>query len=139
MPRHEIAEMWQRALDALRAANTLLTAGFPDFAASRAYYAAFYAASALLLATGHTFTKHRGVLTVMHRDYVRTGHLPVEAGRIISSLFDLRALGDYGGAAHVSDGEARLAIAEAQQFLMAVKPLLPSTLAEINPPPDAGV
>lgn len=63
VPRQEIAEMWQRALDALRAANTLLTAGFPDFAASRAYYATFYAAAALLLAAGQTFTKHRGVLT----------------------------------------------------------------------------
>jgi uncharacterized protein (UPF0332 family) len=125
-PRQEVAELWQRAQDALRAANTLLTAGFPDFAASRAYYAAFYAASALLLAAGRTFTKHRGVLTAIHRDYVRTGHLPVEAGRIISSLFDLRALGDYGGASHVSDAEARIAIAEAQQFLMAVQPLLPS-------------
>lgn len=126
-PRQEITEMWQRALDALRAADTLLAAEFPDFAASRAYYAAFYAASALLLASGQTFTKHRGILTAIHRDYVRTGRLPVEAGRIISSLFDLRALGDYGGAAHVSDEEARLALAEAKQFLQAVRPLLPLT------------
>lgn len=126
-PRQEITEIWQRALDALRAADTLLAAEFPDFAASRAYYAAFYAASALLLASRQTFTKHRGILTTIHRDYVRTGRLPVEAGRIISSLFDLRALGDYGGAAHVSDEEARLALAEAKQFLQAVRPLLPLT------------
>jgi HEPN domain len=48
--RREIVELWQRAQEALRATGTLLAAGFPDFAAARAYYAAFYAASALLLA-----------------------------------------------------------------------------------------
>jgi uncharacterized protein (UPF0332 family) len=86
--------VWQRALDSLRAASTLLAAGFPDFAASRAYYAAFYAASALLLFARQTFSSHRGVLTLIHQDYVRTGRLPLEAGRIISNLSDLRNVGD---------------------------------------------
>src|SRR5262245_46249464 len=58
--RREIVELWQRAQEALRATSTLLAAGFPDFAAARAYYAAFYAASALLLAEGKTFRSHRG-------------------------------------------------------------------------------
>src|SRR5436309_3446952 len=44
--RREIVELWQRAQEALRATSTLLVAGFSDFAAARAYYAAFYAASA---------------------------------------------------------------------------------------------
>jgi uncharacterized protein (UPF0332 family) len=41
--RREIVELWQRFLGALRAASTLRAAGFSDFAAARAYYAAFYA------------------------------------------------------------------------------------------------
>lgn len=40
--RREIIELWQRAQEALRATSTLLTAGFPDFAAARAYYTASY-------------------------------------------------------------------------------------------------
>jgi len=71
--RREIVELWQRAQEALRTTGTLLAAGFPDFAAARAYYAAFYAASALLLAEGKTFRSHRGVLALMHRDYVKPG------------------------------------------------------------------
>lgn len=35
--RQEIVELWQRAQAALGATNTLLAAGFPDFAAARAY------------------------------------------------------------------------------------------------------
>ena len=50
--RREIVELWQRTDEALQATGTLLEAGFADFAASRAYYAAFYAASALLIADG---------------------------------------------------------------------------------------
>ena len=46
--RRAIVELWQRAPEGLRATGTLLAAGFPDVAAVRAYYAAFYAASALL-------------------------------------------------------------------------------------------
>ena len=107
--RREIVELWQRAQEALRATSTLLTAGFSDFAAARAYYAAFYAASALLLTEGKEFRSHRGVVGLMHRDYVRTGRLPVDMGRILSTLSDLRSVGDYGGAAHISHTEARIA------------------------------
>jgi uncharacterized protein (UPF0332 family) len=39
--RREIVELWQRAQEALRATNILLVAGFPDFAAARAYYVLF--------------------------------------------------------------------------------------------------
>jgi uncharacterized protein (UPF0332 family) len=46
--RREIIELWQRTQEVLRATQTLIAAGFPDFAAARAYYAAFYAASTLL-------------------------------------------------------------------------------------------
>jgi uncharacterized protein (UPF0332 family) len=137
--RREIVELWQRAQVALRATDTLLAAGFSDFAAARAYYAAFYAASALLLAEGKTFRSHRGVVALMHRDYVRSGHLSMNIGRILSTLSDLRSVGDYGSATHVPQAETRVALSEAQQFLEAVRALLPADIVaaastrEINP------
>jgi uncharacterized protein (UPF0332 family) len=129
--RREIVELWQRAQEALRATNILLAAGFPDFAAARAYYAAFYAASALLLAEGKTFRSHRGVVALIHRDYVRSGRLSVNVGRILSTLADLRSVGDYGGAAHISHAEANVALIEAQQFLEAVRSLLPAEIVDV--------
>jgi uncharacterized protein (UPF0332 family) len=138
----EIVELWQRAQEALRATSTLLVGGFPDFAAARAYYAAFYAASALLLAEGKTFRSHRGALALIHREYVRTGRLSVDMGRILSTLSDLRSVGDYGGATHVSHAEASRALHEAQQFLEAVRVLLPADIGNIVPEnsanPDVG-
>ena len=129
--RREIVELWQRAQEALRATGTLLTAGFPDFAAARAYYAAFYAASALLLAEGKTFRSHRGVVALIHRDYVKPGRLPVDMGRILSTLSDLRSVGDYGGAVHVSHAEANVELIEAQRFLAAVRSLLPADIVDV--------
>jgi uncharacterized protein (UPF0332 family) len=129
--RREIVELWQRAQEALRATHTLLAAGFPDFASARAYYAAFYAASAMLLAEGKTFRSHRGVVALIHRDYVRSGRLSLDMGRILSTLSDLRSVGDYGGAAHVSHAEANVALIEAQQFLEAVRSLLPAEIVDV--------
>lgn len=131
MSCREVIELWQRAQEALRATRTLLAAGFSDFAAARAYYAAFYAASALLLAEGKVFRSHRGVMALIHRDYVRTGRLPLDMGRILSTLSDLRSVGDYGGAAHISDAEANIALIESQRFLEAIRSLLPSDIVDI--------
>ena len=129
----EIIELWQRAQEALRATGTLLAAGFPDFAAARAYYAAFYAASALLLVEGKMFRSHRGAVALIHRDYIKSGRLPIDMGRILSTLSDLRSIGDYGGAIHVSHAEASVALSEAQQFLAAIQSLLPASIVEAVP------
>jgi uncharacterized protein (UPF0332 family) len=108
----------------------------------RAYYAAFYAASALLLAEGKTFRSHRGVLALIHRDYVQPGRLPVDMGRMLSTLAYLRSIGDYGGAAHVSDAEATMALSEAQQVLAVMQALLPADLGDVasdrEAEPDTG-
>lgn len=122
----EVAELWQRAIDSLGASEKLLSDGYADFAASRAYYAAFYAASALLLSAGKRFSRHSGVIAHIHQDYVKAGHLAPEAGKILDALSDLRHVGDYGGAAHVDPSTAERAIASAKQFVEAVRPLLPS-------------
>lgn len=121
----EIGELWHRAADSLDAAAKLLEDGFLDAAASRAYYSAFYAASALLLSDGHSFSRHSAVLALIHRDYVKAGRLPKEAGGIINALSDLRQIADYGGPAHVGAAEARQAVTDAASFLDAVRPLLP--------------
>jgi uncharacterized protein (UPF0332 family) len=58
----EISANMERAIKSLEAAKTMIASGFYDFAASRAYYASFYAATAILLAKEFTFRKHSGVI-----------------------------------------------------------------------------
>lgn len=122
----QIQDLWQRATRALGVAERDLASGDPDFAAARAYYAAFYAATALLLSDDRKFRKHSGVIACFHQYYVKEGRLPKEAGKILTSLSDLRDIADYGGSEHVAMPDAERAVADARRFLELVRPLVPT-------------
>lgn len=115
--REEVRANWDRAEESLAAAAALLDSGYADIAASRAYYAAFYAACALLLSADKRYSKHSGVLAAVHRDFVRTGRLADEHGRVLNWLSELRGIADYGESRHVPEDEAREAILGARRFL----------------------
>ena len=93
-------------------------------AVSRAYYAAFYAATALLLGEGLDFGKHSGVIAAVHQKYVRTGRLEKRYGKDLNWLFELRGVGDYGVKIHVPNEEADKAIEVAEDFVEAIKLLM---------------
>lgn len=120
----EIAANLERAGSSLAAARELVGKGYFDFAASRAYYSAFYAAAALLLSEGFEFSKHSGVIALIHQRFVKTGKLTTEQGKSLNWLFELRSVGDYGGTEHVSHTQIEEALKSAENFLSAVKGLL---------------
>lgn len=126
MPEHEqeIAANLERAEQSIQAARDLAAKGYHDFAASRAYYAAFYGATAILLSEGLDFSKHSGVIASIHQQFVKTAKLSKEQGKDLNWLFEIRNVGDYGGAAHVSPPQAERAIQAAEGFLNAIKSLL---------------
>lgn len=92
----EIIANLERSEQSIQAAQMLAAAGYSDFAASRAYYAAFYAATAALLHEEFEFSKHSGVIAYVHRQFVRTGRLAKQCGQDLNWLFELRSIGDYG-------------------------------------------
>ena len=122
----EIAANIERAETNLQAAKDLLNKQYYDIAASRAYYAAFYASSALLVYEGIDTGKHSGVISAIHRLFVKTGKLDREQGKNLNWLFELRGIGDYGVSEHVSSDEAFRAIEVAENFLAITKALLTS-------------
>ena len=64
-------------------------------------------------------------IAAIHRDYVKEGLLPKDAGKIFTSLAYQRDIGDYGGSRHVSAADAQQAVDDARRFLEFVRPLLP--------------
>jgi len=106
----EIASNLERADTNLHAARDLLDKGYYDIAASRAYYAAFYAASALLLKEDLDTSKHSGVIALIHQNFVKTGRLEKRQGKNLNWLFELRGVGDYGVSVQVASGEAFRAV-----------------------------
>ena len=120
----EIAATLERAGTNLQVAGELLEKGYYDVCASRAYYTAFYAASALLLNEGIDTSKHSGVIALIHQHFVKTGKLSKEQGRNLNWLFELRSVGDYGVSMHVAQDDANRAVNTAVDFFDAVKALL---------------
>ena len=114
---------WERAERTLASAKQLAESD-PDSAASRAYYAAVHALTAVLAVRGKTFSKHSALRAALHRDLIQTGLLNEELGRDYDFLLDLRETGDYGGPVQVSPMSARLAIEKAALFLTAMFSLL---------------
>ena len=120
----EIAANLQRAEASIQAAKELVSGDYYDFVASRAYYAAFYAATALLLGEELEFSKHSGVIASIHQQFVKTGKLDSRHGKDLNWLFELRGIGDYGATTHVSQQDADRAIKAAENFLSAAKSLI---------------
>jgi uncharacterized protein (UPF0332 family) len=120
----EIAANLERAEASIQAAKELVTGGYYDFVASRAYYGAFYAATAVLLCEELEFSKHSGVIANIHRQFVKRGRLDKRYGKDLNWLFELRGVGDYGAMIHVSQQDAEKAIRVAEEFLEAVKRLI---------------
>ena len=87
---------WDRAVDAIRDADLLLANGGFDGAASRAYYAAFHAVTALFSLEGRIFTKHSAVEAAVHRDLVKAGSGPLTWAAISASVRNCGASGTMG-------------------------------------------
>jgi len=130
----EIRANLERAEQSVHAAKELVGKGYYDFAGSRAYYAAFYGATALLLAEGIEFSKHSGVISSIHKRFVRTEKLSKEQGKNLNWLFELRSIGDYGGVVHVSEEQAEQAVCFAENFLEAVRRLIQEVQFQLSIP-----
>jgi uncharacterized protein len=85
----------QKAHESLESAQRELVAGSVAFAINRAYYALFYAVSALLLEAGRQFKRHSGMRAAFNRDFIRTGCVEMRYGDLYNQLFEDRQAGDY--------------------------------------------
>ena len=63
---------------------------------NRLYYACFYAVIALLLKNNIETQSHDGARTQFGLNFVKTGIIDKEYGKLFSKLFDYRQKGDYG-------------------------------------------
>lgn len=119
----EVRDFLERALQAVETAEWLIERD-SDASASRSYYAAFYAVSALFAVQGRTFNKHSAVESAVHRDLVKTGEWTTELGAAYSYLVSLRSTGDYGGGLHIDIATAKIAFKNAKSIIKAARKLI---------------
>ena len=113
-----------RADTCLNEARALHEAAFPYGAASRAYYAVFHAASALLFSVGLEARTHKGLVSLLGEHFVRPGRLSPAMGRLVSRLQRDREDADYALGAVFTREEAGTIIADAEAFVAEVRRLI---------------
>jgi uncharacterized protein (UPF0332 family) len=69
----DIQNPLRKAHDSREVAIDLQREGFFDFAVSRAYYAIFYAAEAILLLKGLSFSSHSAVAAAYGKEFAKLG------------------------------------------------------------------
>lgn len=114
----------QKARRSAAAAGRLLADGDPDFAASRAYYAMFYAAEALLLSRQMTFKRHSAVISAVGEHFVATGILPPQHHQDLIAAQYARNAGDYWTDAPLEADSVRAHISNAVAFIEVIELLL---------------
>lgn len=118
-------DLMAKAIQASVSAKILLDTGDGDGACNRAYYAMFDAARAALLASGapvepDVARTHSGLITAFSLHLVKTGRVPVELGKSLNKVEDLRLIADYKGDP-ISHDEAAWAVSQAQLFVQAMR------------------
>ena len=92
----EEALVIRKAKDNLEAAKLLVSQGFVEIAASRAYYTMFYLAEALLLRKGLHFSSHSAVIAAFGKEYAKTGELDPMFHQKVIKAQAVRQISDYG-------------------------------------------
>lgn len=124
--RQNIEGELQRGAAALRSAELLLEHGELADAVSRAYYAAFHHARALLLSEGVEPKRHATVDRLVQWDFVRTGKLDPDVAGRLSTLQQHRQNADYTAEYVFSATMARELVDAAGSYAAAARQLLTS-------------
>jgi uncharacterized protein (UPF0332 family) len=85
----------ERAYKTMEEAALLEEKDYYNAAVNRLYYACYYATEALLLKNKIEAKSHAGVKAMLGLHFVSKGLIPVNIGKILSTLYEKRQSGDY--------------------------------------------
>lgn len=129
--RHAVVEYRiERAYTALDQAKKNLEIKCLEVTANRLYYAAYYAASALLIAYGIRTKSHEGNIGQFGQQFVLTGKLSKDLGKLYNQLFQMRLTGDYGDTFGLSEEDVVPKIEPTEDFIKQVTAMARQKLAE---------
>jgi uncharacterized protein (UPF0332 family) len=105
-------------------AERLLAEDQTRSACSRAYYAMFYAATAMLASRGISVSKHAGVLGAIGHHFSRTGLIDRKYHQFLVRGFETRNTADYELSARLTHERAQEQVAHAREFIAAARDYL---------------
>jgi uncharacterized protein (UPF0332 family) len=120
----EIKGYLAKSEHALEVAEELLKAGYAPDAASKVYYAMFYAAQALLKSEGIHVVKHSAVESALGYHFAKTGRLDPKYHRMLINARKVRETVDYDVEEEIIEPVASLKLEEGRAFVNAIKKIL---------------
>ncbi len=114
----------KKARETFEEITILTTANKWSGAANRLYYAVFHAINALLIHDGHITNTHKGSHAVFNLNYIKTGILPIEYGRLYNQLQTMREESDYNCVYEVEADELRERIEPAKKLIEEIERLV---------------
>ena len=120
----EVEELLDKARRSIKTAQKIFKDGEVDFAGSRAYYALFYIAEALLLERGLAFSSHSAVIANFGKEFAKTQTLDPKFHNYLIKAQDRRNIGDYAIGSHLTDAEVREMLDWGKEFLKAAENFL---------------
>lgn len=120
----------QRAFETEKDALLLLEKRSYNSATNRFYYAIFYAIRALLATLGLDSSKHSGVLSLFHKEFVKPELFSKELSSIPNISFEKRTDGDYEDYHQFSLEEVEKLAEDCNKFLIETQRVLSALLTE---------
>lgn len=122
--KDEVAKLLERAAEALIVTKILFDNGHFGDSMSKAYYAMFYSASALLIQNNLVRHKHSAIISAIGQYFVKSGRLEARFHQMMIAAFEDREVVDYNVAWNASSDEADKRYLSACEFVEAIKKVL---------------
>ena len=117
-----------RATDALNAAAGMINQKLWLDALSKIYYAAFYIVSALLINMKLNPKTHGGAKSLFHKEFILTGIVDKEFGKLYDTLLAKRFEADYEDFAMIDEEDVPKYFESVKEFLIKAKLLLENNI-----------
>jgi len=125
--KKEVQRLLEKADHALEVAESLHKQGFAQDAASKLYYAMFYASQALLKSEGIEVIKHSAVESALGYHFAKTGRIDPKYHRMLINARKVRESIDYDIQEETIEPTAILKLEDGKEFAAVMKEMIMKT------------
>jgi len=119
--REKVSKSWAKCEEAQREMEILFSGGLYSGSVSRAYYAMFYATTALLFTKNLEFSKHSGTISAFGKQFIKTGLLEDEYHKLLTESFKARQSAEYNIFRQIDKEFAAKINGDAKRFVSRIK------------------
>jgi uncharacterized protein (UPF0332 family) len=122
--RKEVQRLLEKADHALVVAESLYKQGFPQDAASKIYYAMFYADQALLKSENIEVVKHSVVESALVYYFAKAGKIDPKYHRMLINARKVREIVDYNIQEEIVEPTVLLKLEDGKEFVGVMKAII---------------